>query len=420
MSVIESLSKIRSEWLSRVSHSLTSVEGVRDSFLEELNRFYDLMLEAVFNVDTTRVDTILSEWIEARTQTDLKDQKNTLPPVLNQILLITFDVAHDMLNANETIEVLGAILPIYSHAMEFTSNKETQLYVQYISNEQGKVRNTLESLEKSKSDFISVAAHELKTPLTLIEGYATMLHEIIPPEYNTAVQINLYLRGINAGTRRLREIVDDMIDVSMIDNDLLSLNFQPVWIHRILNFIQREMTEPVRDRKQKLNICAFPGSDEMTFGDSERFLQALRNVVSNAIKYTPDGGTITIDGRLLPGFVEITVTDTGIGINPDDHERIFEKFGRIGDVSLHSTSKIRYKGGGPGLGLPIAKGIIEAHGGAIWVESEGCDDVKCPGSVFHIMLPIQKTPPDDKTARLFGTLLEEKYKSALNYVEKTT
>ncbi len=162
MSVIESLSKIRSEWLSRVSHSLTSVEGVRDSFLEELNRFYDLMLEAVFNVDTTRVDTILSEWIEARTQTDLKDQKNTLPPVLNQILLITFDVAHDMLNANETIEVLGAILPIYSHAMEFTSNKETQLYVQYISNEQGKVRNTLESLEKSKSDFISVAAHEFK------------------------------------------------------------------------------------------------------------------------------------------------------------------------------------------------------------------------------------------------------------------
>jgi signal transduction histidine kinase len=129
-------------------------------------------------------------------------------------------------------------------------------------------------------------------------------------------------------------------------------------------------------------------------------------VITNAIKYTPDGGKISVDGRTLPGFVEITVTDTGIGIAPENHTRIFEKFGRLGNVSLHSTGKTKFKGGGPGLGLPITKGVIEAHGGAIWVESDGYDEVRCPGSTFHILLPIRKTPPDDKTAKLFRPLGE--------------
>ncbi|MCK4975951.1 MAG: HAMP domain-containing histidine kinase, partial [Anaerolineales bacterium] len=95
--------------------------------------------------------------------------------------------------------------------------------------------------------------------------------------------------------------------------------------------------------------------------------------------------------------------DTGIGINPVDHDIIFEKFGRLGKVSLHSTSKTNFKGGGPGLGLPITKGIIEAHGGTIWVESDGYDEVEFPGTTFHIMLPILKQPPDGSITEMFRT-----------------
>jgi signal transduction histidine kinase len=144
----------------------------------------------------------------------------------------------------------------------------------------------------------------------------------------------------------------------------------------------------------------------MTFGDPERLYQALRNVVSNAVKFTPDGGRISINGRMLPGFIEITVSDSGIGIDPEDQMRIFEKFGRLGDTSLHSSGRTKFKGGGPGLGLPIAKGIIEAHGGAIWVESEGYDEERCPGSTFHILLPIRKEPPDEKMAKIFRESVE--------------
>jgi signal transduction histidine kinase len=126
----------------------------------------------------------------------------------------------------------------------------------------------------------------------------------------------------------------------------------------------------LNERQLKLTINQHPGANEMIFADGERIFQAIRNVISNAIKYTPNGGEIIIDGRLLPGFLETTISDTGIGIEPDDHIKIFEKFGRLGSASLHSSGKTKYKGGGPGLGLPITKGIVEAHGGSIWVESE--------------------------------------------------
>ena len=127
-------------------------------------------------------------------------------------------------------------------------------------------------------------------------------------------------------------------------------------------------------------------------------------MVSNAIKFTPDKGQITIDGRSLPGFIEITIADTGIGISPENQSVIFEKFGQVGRINLHSSGKTKFKGGGPGLGLPITRGIIEAHGGTIWVESEGFDEEKSPGSTFHILLPIRTERIDPKISKLFSKL----------------
>ncbi|MFO7679870.1 MAG: ATP-binding protein, partial [Chloroflexota bacterium] len=93
------------------------------------------------------------------------------------------------------------------------------------------------------------------------------------------------------------------------------------------------------------------------------------------------------------GYVEVIVADTGIGINPEDQEMIFDKFTSTMDATLHSSSKTNFKGGGPGLGLPIVRGIVEAHGGRIWAESEKCDEETCPGAAFHIQLPIWLNAP---------------------------
>jgi signal transduction histidine kinase len=118
----------------------------------------------------------------------------------------------------------------------------------------------------------------------------------------------------------------------------------------------------------------------------------LYQLIVNAIKYTPDGGTVTISTQTatmdedIP-CVEITVKDTGIGLDAEHHELIFEKFYQVGGVELHSSGKTTFKGGGPGLGLAIVRGVVRAHGGKVWVESAGHDEVDFPGSVFYIQLP---------------------------------
>lgn len=211
-----------------------------------------------------------------------------------------------------------------------------------------------------------------------------------------------YLSGVNTGILRLRDIIDDMIDVSLIDNNLLTLNVQPMWVTHLLNLLLNEFKKPVAERSLTLDVHEFPGSDLMIYGDSERLYQALYNVVANAIKYTPNHGTITIDGRMLPGFIEITVKDTGIGISADDQSMIFDKFHQLGRAELHSSGKTKFKGGGPGLGLSITRGIIEAHGGTIWAESAGYDETNLPGSTFHILLPARTEPNNPVMIKFFG------------------
>lgn len=400
MSAIELLGQIKAKWVARVSQDLAKGEGVRASFNTQLNRFYDLLLQAVETGNPEWLAPLLNEWAEARTESDLLRREASLYPILNQILLVTYQISREELGAEESLDLMGSLLPIYVYAFEYIITKEAELYIAHHAEEMDRAQIALEKLDKSKSDFIAVAAHELKTPLTLIDGYASMLREVLPTN-NGSSRSEVYLNGIGQGTQRLREIVDDMIDVSLIDNNMLSLNFQPVWINRLLKIVEEDIGESAALRKQAIEISSFDGWQEMTFADPERLYQGFRNVIANAVKYTPDGGRITVSGRKLPGFLEIIIADTGIGIDPKDHERIFEKFARLGNVSLHSSGKIKFKGGGPGLGLPITKGIIEAHGGAIWVESAGYDEKQCPGSTFHILLPLRKKPPDDKLAKLY-------------------
>jgi signal transduction histidine kinase len=405
MKHIDKLELIRGKWLERVSQQLAPGKRVRESFVGLLDNFFDLLITASETNNAKLLEPLLDNWIQAQTKTEWDQMESSVPPFIDKIMLITFDVINDEWGDSIALSLTRSLLPTFTSIIEYAINQETYLHIKYIQGELESVKTNLERLEKSKSDFISIAAHELKTPLTLIEGYSDMLQEALSGG-NGSKNIGLYLNGIDIGTERLREIVDDMIDVSLIDNNLLNLNYQPLWMSRLLDMVHKDLFEPLNDRQLTLTINSYPGSNEMIFADGERIFQAFRNVVINAIKYTPNGGNITIDGQMLPGFLETTIADTGIGIDTDDHIRIFEKFGRLGSVSLHSSGKIKYKGGGPGLGLPITKGIIEAHGGSIWVESEGLNETECPGSTFHILLPIRKFPPDEQGSKLLHSLVD--------------
>jgi signal transduction histidine kinase len=252
--------------------------------------------------------------------------------------------------------------------------------------------NQLEKMDETKSDFISVASHELRTPLTVMRGYTEMLVDDPALQSNSLHQ--KMLRGIHAGILRLHEIVESMLDVASIDSRSLSLHKKPLAVGTIIHSIANSLKDAVSERHLELvleNLRDLP----LIEADDEALNKVFYQVLINAIKYTPDGGTITIHGLtvspgqagLVEGGIEIIISDTGIGIDPANQELIFRKFYQTGKVSLHSTGKTKYKGSGPGLGLAIAKGIIDAHDGRIWVESERHDEESMPGSQFHIILP---------------------------------
>jgi signal transduction histidine kinase len=251
----------------------------------------------------------------------------------------------------------------------------------------------LERLDQTKSDFISIASHELRTPLTTIIGYTEMLIEdhTLPPA------VNEMLKSIAKGTRRLHEIMDSMFDIAQIDTRTLQLNLTPVDTASLIKEVSDDLEKSFIERKQTLmiNIPALP----LAKADPNLLKKLFQHLLTNAIKFTPNDGKITVAARVLPthsaelphGGVEIVVSDTGVGVDPASQDIIFSKFYQPGDLSKHSTSKTRFKGSGAGLGLALSKGIVEAHGGRIWVESKGYDEVNFPGSNFHVILPLSNS-----------------------------
>ena len=402
MNSSELLRSIKDVWLKRLVNKIGKAANIKADLTDQLLLYFNMLEQSLETGDPAWFDSLIETWSSSLTQSDLEEEENILTDFLKQIAITTQQVCIEQLSNEEALFLLDNLMPISLYTLESAARHETDAKIEYVTKQLEEVRQTLEKLDRSKSGFIAVAAHELKTPLTLVEGYTSMLFDGLPPAENA--EAKTYILGIQKGTKRLRDIIDDMIDVSLIDNNLMSLNFQPFWISRLFDVLNIEIENTIKERNIDYVIKEFEGYQELNFGDPERLLQVFRNVLSNAIKYTPDGGQIEISGRKLPGFIEVCIHDTGIGIAQEDQAIIFEKFSRIGNVSLHSSSKTNFKGGGPGLGLHIARGIIESHGGTIWVDSPGYNETVLPGSTFHILLPIRDNPPDDKTAKLFENI----------------
>ncbi|MEW6286429.1 MAG: HAMP domain-containing sensor histidine kinase [Chloroflexota bacterium] len=396
------LAKIRPVWIQLVGEELAQDAEMRAGLNEQLERFFDLLTQTVNSGDTAWMDSVLLDWAKSSTETDLSAGVYQVTFLLNRMMALTIQAAKTTLTKQQALDLLAAVFPIFTYGLGVVARYEMETRVAYISSEMEKAQKQLARVDRSKSAFISVAAHELKTPITLIEGYASMMEDML--KEGKGLPLDSLLTGMRGGIQRLRSIVDDMLDVSMIDNDLLSLNIQPIQLDTLFEILERDLRGAVQKRRQTLEIRQFEGSDQWIYVDSARILQAIRNILENAVKYTPDGGKITVDGRTLPGFIEVTVRDTGIGISLEDQSIIFEKFGQLGRLELHSSGKTKFKGGGAGLGLPIARGILEAHGGSIWVESEGCDEEKCPGSTFHLLIPIRTESAETKMRKLFDEL----------------
>jgi signal transduction histidine kinase len=250
-----------------------------------------------------------------------------------------------------------------------------------------KTNRILEQMDGAKMRFIHVAAHELRTPLTLVQGYA----QLMQMKSKGNEDFTKYSGEIRDGSRRMVEIIDNMLDVSRIDTNQLEMMPSDMEIQPVIEKVRNGFQGALEERRISLTTTGL-ATLPIFCGDKDLLYKVFYHVIGNAIKYTPDGGSVTVGGKLIEGYtqgeIEITVGDTGIGIDLENQELVFEKFYQTGEVLLHSSGKTKFKGGGPGLGLAIARGIVNAHRGRIWLTSPGYSETTNPGTTVYIRLPV--------------------------------
>ncbi len=260
------------------------------------------------------------------------------------------------------------------------------------------IRSNLElkRVSELKSNFLSIASHELKTPLTSIKGYS----EIIIENMKDHLDGGLFrmIESISRAADRLHRVINNMLDVTRIEKKRLRLHPEPLDLAKTA----QDCIEDLAQFSAQRSITFKPRFQENLpefYGDKMRIQQVFTNLFSNALKYSPDNTEVDVVIRRENESFHIIVKDYGIGIDQNEQDKIFDAFYEIGKATRHSTNFSKFLGGGTGLGLSIVKGIIERHGGRIWAESKGTLEGEYPGSEFHIILPLEAKIPweDDDT-----------------------
>jgi signal transduction histidine kinase len=244
--------------------------------------------------------------------------------------------------------------------------------------EQLQSERSLNEGNRLKAELISTLAHEMRTPLTSIKGYSTAL---LMEEATFAPRTQReFLQIIDEETEVLQDLIRDLLESSVIDAGLLKLEPQPVRLSRLV-------ADVVADAARRNPRCRFvvdlPATLPLVDADPRRIEQVLRNLLDNAVKYSPESSVIVVRGEIRGGEATLSVADQGVGIAPADLNRLFEKFFRVKTgLGRHVV--------GSGLGLPIARTIVESHGGRIWAESQ-----VGRGSTFYFTLPLHSASDRD-------------------------
>lgn len=257
------------------------------------------------------------------------------------------------------------------HAMLYSNLRKTSEQLKFVNAK-------LQDLDKLKDEFVSLASHELRTPMTVIKSYLWMMLDKKNVQ-SLSQQQRMYIDRAYTSTQRLINLVNDMLNVSRIESGRFTLNIQSIDIIELIASVYLEMLPKAQEQKINLQFARPLQALPQVVADPERVEQVLINLIGNSLKFTPSDGTIRIEINYNPENKTeiISVIDTGCGINKEDRQKLFQKFSMVSNNYL-----VKQNAQGTGLGLYLSKSIIELMGGKIWAESEG----EGKGSKFSFIL----------------------------------
>jgi PAS domain S-box-containing protein len=237
-------------------------------------------------------------------------------------------------------------------------------------------RMVAEKASRAKTDFLTNMSHELRTPLNVIIGFSELLLDRSPGELN--YEQSLYLQDVLDSGRHLLDIINGILDLAKVEAGKMELELSELEVARLIGHSLMMVREKAMKHGLSLYVDIDKDVQDMEIqADEVKLKQIMYNLLSNAAKFTPDGGAISVSVRKEGDQIRVSVSDTGVGLRADDHERIFEMFAQV-------DSSYTRREPGSGLGLALTRNLVHLHGGRIWVESEG----ECRGSAFHFTIPI--------------------------------
>jgi signal transduction histidine kinase len=273
----------------------------------------------------------------------------------------------------QSLESDPAVAGVLMNARDVTERREAAEVLRQ-ANEQ------LAALNQAKSDFVAIVSHEFRTPLTGIRGFS----ELIRDQILAPAEVKEYANDINVDAQRLERMIDNILNLERMQSGFAAIEPRPVDLNAVIAAVVH-LTKPT-STTHKFALDLAPDLPPVA-GDRDKLYQVVSNLVSNAIKYSPSGGEVRITTRPENGYAHVEIIDQGVGIPNTALARIFERYARI-ETSAHRVIK------GTGLGLPIARQIIDLHHGKIWAES-----VPGSGSTFHVLVPCMPHRHSEPTNR---------------------
>lgn len=258
----------------------------------------------------------------------------------------------------------------YDERVQVNGNDELAQLAVYFN----QMAEKLNEVETMRRQLIGDVSHELRTPLTAIKGSMEGLMDGVLPATDETYQ------QVHAEVERLNRLVNDLQELSRVEARAYQLDIRPLDASTLVRTVTKRLFPHAESKRITLDFELSPDLPHV-LADEDRAVQVLTNLTGNALQYTPDGGRVTISAKRISNAIQFSVRDTGIGIPPEHLSHIFDRFYRV------DKSRSRQTGGGSGIGLTIARALIEAHGGRIWVESAGEE----LGSVFNFTIPIAKS-----------------------------